>query len=139
MRHPIELLKDLGPLGFIAFQFVVGGPIISALINPFFWTLTTIYAVTHAAFVQALYPGSIFHLAYFSFLFGNFAYIYIIVISAIKTKQYMNVYFAIFAPFYWALMSLAGYKALIEFSSDKKLHAWSKTEHVGSVQGEKAA
>ncbi len=133
-RHPAALLQDTGALGFIAFVLIEGGAILSSLINPFFWGLTLLYAITHAEFIQTLYPGSIFHIAYVCFLFGNFANIYIIALSAIKTKRYSLVFFAIFSPLYWALMSLAGYKALYEFCSDSKLHAWSKTEHVGVKQ-----
>ena len=39
MRHPRRLWRELGPRGFLAFQVVVGGTVLSALVHPWFYAL----------------------------------------------------------------------------------------------------
>jgi cellulose synthase/poly-beta-1,6-N-acetylglucosamine synthase-like glycosyltransferase len=39
MRSPRQLWRELGPLGFLGFQTVVGGTILSALVHPWFYVL----------------------------------------------------------------------------------------------------
>src|SRR4051812_49643926 len=39
MRHPLRLARDLGFGGFFAFQPVVGGTVLSALVHPLFIAL----------------------------------------------------------------------------------------------------
>jgi cellulose synthase/poly-beta-1,6-N-acetylglucosamine synthase-like glycosyltransferase len=42
MRSPRSLWRELGPLGFLGFQTVVGGTILSALVHPWFYVLAGI-------------------------------------------------------------------------------------------------
>ena len=133
MRNPIGLYKDLGGLGFLSFQLVVGAPLVLYLINPLFWGLTFAYALTRSEFIQQLYPPLVFYAAMFSFSAGNFMYVYLLKTASFRTKQFSGVVFAFFAPFYWLLLSLAGYKAFLEFIlSGEKAQTWSKTQHKGS-------
>lgn len=136
MRNPAQLKRDLGWVGFIGFQCVVGAPLVLYLINPIFWGMTIVYAITGSEFIQSLYPPLVFYLAMFCFAVGNYMYIYLLKAAAFKTGQYTNVVFAFFAPMYWVLLSIAAYKAVFEFSiSKKKATSWSKTSHEGvSVQ-----
>lgn len=132
MRNPIQLYKDLGVKRFISFQCVVGAPLVLYLINPFFWALTAIYATTHATWIQELYPSVVFYIASACFVFGNAAYLYFLQVAAFKTKNFGTVIFAFLAPLYWLVLSVAGYKALIEFAKSKKgASKWSKTAHKG--------
>ena len=39
MRSPRKLWRELGPLGFLGFQTVVGGTMLSALVHPWFYVL----------------------------------------------------------------------------------------------------
>jgi cellulose synthase/poly-beta-1,6-N-acetylglucosamine synthase-like glycosyltransferase len=39
MRSPSALWRELGPRGFLAFQVVVGGTVLSALVHPWFYAL----------------------------------------------------------------------------------------------------
>ena len=36
MRHPLRIARELGLSGFLAFQLVVGGTVLSALVHPIF-------------------------------------------------------------------------------------------------------
>ncbi len=42
MRFPLTLWRELGPRGFLAFQVVVGGTVLSALAHPWFYALAGI-------------------------------------------------------------------------------------------------
>ena len=67
-----------------------------------------------------------------SFTLGNFMYVYLLKTASFRTKQFGGVMFAFFAPFYWFLLSIAGYKAFWEFAhSGDKAQKWAKTEHKG--------
>ena len=44
MREPLRLFRELGPRGFLTFQFIVGGNVLVALAHPFF-IARTIYAL----------------------------------------------------------------------------------------------
>src|SRR3954447_19200002 len=48
MRHPIRLWRQVGGKSWWAFQFMIGGTFFSFLINPLYWALTTIWALTQA-------------------------------------------------------------------------------------------
>ncbi|MDQ3008255.1 MAG: glycosyltransferase [bacterium] len=135
-RHPLFILRMKGLKGLLSIFITLGGSIFSPLISPIFWGLTAIYALTGAEFVQQLYPGALFHLASISFFFGNFTFVYFVLLAAMHTKQYSNVFFAVLAPFYWVLMSVAAYVAAQEFFSPK-LHMWQKTEHKGAASTKK--
>lgn len=43
MRHPIQLLKDLGILNFTVFQLTVGGSTFVQLVNPLLWGMSLTY------------------------------------------------------------------------------------------------
>lgn len=133
MRNPYLLYKDLGVLGFIGFQAIVGAPLVLNLINPIFWTLTLLYAVTHWEWIEQLYGmPAIFYMASICLVFGNFLYIYFLMLAGFSKKKYGLVVYALTAPLYWVLLSAAGIKAVIEyFASTKSAQTWDKTTHVG--------
>ena len=69
MRHPVRLARELGLGGFLAFQLVVGGTVLSALVHPLFiavagYLLATTSCSTPAATIFAavlfgLYGGAL--------------------------------------------------------------------------------
>lgn len=133
MRNPIQLWRDLGGVGFMAFQAVVAAPLLLYLINPMFWLLTALYALTKSPLIESLYPPLVFYLASMCFVVGNFLFIYFIMSAAFRTKQYGMVFFALCAPIYWMLLSLAAFKAFVEFfGSTKSAQKWEKTTHHGA-------
>ena len=46
MRDPRALWRELGPRGFIAFQIMIAGTVLSALVHPWFYALVTFDLVT---------------------------------------------------------------------------------------------
>lgn len=131
MRNPIQLFRDLGWNCFWGFQFGIGAPLVLCIINPGFWLMTLVYAITHMAQIRELYQPLVFYVASFCFVAGNFSYIYFILIGAFRAKQYDSVPFALLGPVYWVLLSIAGYKAAWEFLQAGKTSSWEKTTHLG--------
>lgn len=134
MRNPAQLYHELGFWRFVGFQCTIGAPLVLYAVNPIFWSMTLLYALTSSAFIQELYSPALFYAGTLCFVFGNFSYVYYLMVGAFRTKNYSSVVCALAAPIYWVLLSLAGYKAFWEFfASQKQAIKWDKTEHTGKV------
>jgi glycosyltransferase XagB len=48
MRQPAKLWHELGPGGFLGFQVMVGGTVLSALVHPWFYALAAFDLANHA-------------------------------------------------------------------------------------------
>jgi glycosyltransferase XagB len=130
MRQPKSFFIDQKPHHFFIFQTIVGGKILSMLINPIMWLMTIAYfAFTpiFGEFIKSLYLTPIFYMAVFSMFIGNFLYMYYYMLGAAKREQWGLVPFALVTPIYWLGMSIAAGLALWEFIF--KPHYWHKTQH----------
>jgi cellulose synthase/poly-beta-1,6-N-acetylglucosamine synthase-like glycosyltransferase len=126
MRHPRQLLRDLGPRGFLGFHLFVGGTPVLAAVNPIFWALTVLWLLGQRSFVAALFPPGVYYLAAFTLVFGNFAVFYKNMISA-RTSSPDLVLPMLLAPAYWLMMSIAAIKACIQLLVAPSF--WEKTTH----------
>ena len=126
MRHPFGLLKSVGFKGFVSFQLLIGGTFIF-LINPFFWFLTTVFALTQAGFIQDLFPGWVYYLAAAQLFIGNFVFMYLGMAAAVRRGDDNLAAYALFLPFYWGLMSVAAWKGFAQLITTP-FH-WETTEH----------
>ncbi|MGK2956629.1 MAG: glycosyltransferase family 2 protein [Solirubrobacterales bacterium] len=126
MRNPFRLMKNLGFKGFVSFQLLIGGTFIF-LINPFFWFLTTLFALTQAGFIQELFPGWVYYLAALQLFLGNFVFLYLGLAAAVRRGDDHLAPYALFLPFYWGLMSIAAWKGFIQLFTNP--FYWEKTEH----------
>jgi len=127
MRHPIQLIKDIGFSAFFSFQMVVGGNIFTVLVNPVYWIITTAWFLFRFEFLNELFPGPIYYLGAFSLFFGNFAFTYINVAGAMSRGYYEMVRAALISPIYWGLMSIGGWRGFLQLIT--KPHYWEKTVH----------
>jgi cellulose synthase/poly-beta-1,6-N-acetylglucosamine synthase-like glycosyltransferase len=127
MRHPVKLYKEIGPKAFLGFQFVVGGTFFTAILNPIYWLLTTLWFIAKWGFIESIYPGIIFYLGAICLLFGNFAFTYMNVAGAMRRNYYDMVKYALISPLYWGLMSVAGWRGFLQLIN--KPHFWEKTIH----------
>jgi len=127
MRSPRRLRRELGTLNFVAFQVLVGGTPMAALVNPFMWALTAAYVVTGSAFIAHLFPGPVFYVGMTSMVLGNFAFMYCLVTGCLLRAQPRNAKWMVLAPLYWMLMSIAAWKASIQLIL--RPHYWEKTRH----------
>lgn len=126
MRHPIRLLKDLGAIKYAKFQLTFGGGIIMPLLNPFLWALSILTLVSPSVF-GILFPAFIQPVCIFNLVIGNLTYLLLYVVACIKRKQYDAVPCAIVMPIYWALISIASWRGLIQLI--RKPFYWDKTSH----------
>lgn len=126
MRHPIKLLKDLGIIKYAKFQFTFGGGIIMPLLNPFLWALSIMSLFASSA-LGVFFPSYIQPICLFNLIVGNSTYLLLYVIACIKRKKYDAVPYAIAMPIYWALISIASWRGLIQLI--RKPFYWDKTSH----------
>lgn len=127
MRKPRQLYRSLGPIGFWGFQFFVGGNTVTVLALPPVYAMFLIWLATGTTLFEPLFPPAVLYLSLFNLLFGNGLYVYISMLGAFKRRQFRLMPYALTAPFYWVLMSIAGYKGLWQLITNP--FYWEKTQH----------
>ena len=126
-RQPLKLLRELGWRGFIHFCLLIGGSVFSALINPVFWLMALVWFIFRPAGVDALFPGWVFAMSAFCLFVGNFAFVYINLLGCYRRNYDSLMWANLLAPVYWAMMSISGWRAFLQFFSNP-FH-WEKTKH----------
>ncbi len=127
MRRPVQLYRRLGNVGFWGFQFFVGFPVLTALLNPLLWATTAATLIWGSAAIDRFFPAPIIYLAIFNLVVGNAMYVYLTMVAAAKRGWFMLMPWALLAPAYWVLHSVAAYKALWQLLL--RPHYWEKTQH----------
>ncbi len=127
MRHPWRLLRALGPWRFFCFHATVGGTPFVLLLNPLYWCLTLLYAVTAWGMVPRLFPQPVLAISLLTGLLGNLIFIYLAIYGLLKREYYRFVPLMFLSPVYWVLQSIAAWKALYQLLV--KPHFWEKTVH----------
>lgn len=134
MRHPLKLLREIGPSAFFSFQLLIGGTFFSLLVNPIYWLMTSAWFFFRWDLIQALFPGSIFYIGALCLYVGNFVFTYVNIAGAMRRKYYDMVRVTLFSPAYWGLMSLGAWKGFLQLLT--KPHFWEKTIHGLNVEKE---
>lgn len=123
MRSPRTLLKNAGVSGFLAFQLFVGGTVVSALLNPILWLIflaSELFGWSAFAIVDA-------RLSIASLIIGNGLFASLAMLAPLRRGwQHLSVH-GLLAPVYWLLISIAGYRALIQLFRCASM--WEKTPH----------
>ncbi|MFN8517218.1 MAG: glycosyltransferase, partial [Thermomicrobiales bacterium] len=127
MRHPVALARALGPRGFLGFQAMVGGTVLVLLLNPLYWALTVLWFASHWAGIEQLFPAPVFYLGGLALYFGNFAFVYLTALGAEARGYHWLVKYALLNPLYWALMSAAAWKGVVQLAYAPSY--WEKTQH----------
>ena len=127
MRHPIRLYRNLGGAGFWGFHFFIGFPVLTALLNPVLWGTTAIGLIFGQSIVSPYFPEPIIWFALFNLVVGNAMYVYMTMVAAAKRGWFSLMPWALLAPVYWVMHSVAAYKALWQLIV--KPHFWEKTQH----------
>jgi cellulose synthase/poly-beta-1,6-N-acetylglucosamine synthase-like glycosyltransferase len=127
MRHPVQLWRQVGTKAFLSFQFVLGGSFFAPLINPLFWFLTVAWFATRSGMVQMLFPAPIFYLGTLALFVGNFTFTYVNIAGTLQRGYYDLAAYALLTPVYWALMSVAAWKGLLQLFYAPSY--WEKTRH----------
>jgi len=128
MRDPLRLLRDLGLAGFLAFQLVVGGTVLSALVHPVFLVL---FAISLAkgwapltgdpiALVLTTLSGS-------ALVSGYLTSATLGLIGLKRRGLLRQSYVLLLMPIHWVLLSAAAWRALWQLMRDP--YRWEKTRH----------
>jgi len=132
MRHPVQLRRQLGTKGFIGVNLFIGGTPLLSLLNPVFWGMTIFYFAGKVfagapSVLEEIFSGPLYYVALLCFLAGNFAMIYMGVVSIRETGRPELLLSALIVPAYWAMMALAAIKAAIQLVQQPSF--WEKTTH----------
>lgn len=128
-RNPLRLCRDVGLAGALGFMLTSAGTIVSALIYPIYLA-TVLMALArplacwgHGNSLQAAALG----IYLFNLLAGYMA-MALLSFRALRRRGRMAVARGIaFLPFYWLLISVAAYRAVLELAL--RPHYWAKTPH----------
>lgn len=129
MRKPRTLWHELGPRGFLAFQVMVGGTILSALVHPWFYVLLVgeILVGDPLALPASLVTAPFWAVAWFSLVTGYGAAMALALLAARSRGLTQLLWCVPLMPLYWLLISAAAYRALWQFVTAP--FKWEKTEH----------
>ncbi len=127
MRSPRRLVDELGVKGTAGFLLFVGGTPLLAMLNPVFWGLSLLWWLDRPAFVQALFPAPLYYIGMLCWVAGGTGLVYFGVANARSSGKPHLALSALLAPLYWAMMSLAAAKALIQLIFQPSY--WEKTTH----------
>jgi cellulose synthase/poly-beta-1,6-N-acetylglucosamine synthase-like glycosyltransferase len=133
-RHPVRLWRQLGTKRTLAFHLTMGLSTLTTLANPFFWGLTLLYLCTGTRYVQAFFPPVSLYCGAAAMVIGNFLMVYCMMAGCLERGLFPAVRAMLSIPLYWALMSVAAYKALWQLARPDRRHFWELTEH-GLVDG----
>jgi cellulose synthase/poly-beta-1,6-N-acetylglucosamine synthase-like glycosyltransferase len=112
----------------LGFHMMVFGTFFALLINPVYWGVSVLWLATRWELIPALYPGVVGWLAAFCLIVGNGFFIVSHVAGVVRAGFYDLVPYVVFLmPVYWALMSVAAYKGLMQFVYTP--HYWEKRRH----------
>ena len=127
MRHPVRYRKQVGWRSWLSFQMVIGGTVLGFLLNPVYWVLTTLWALSAAGVIRSVFPGIIYFGAAIGLYLGNFVFTYTNVLGAMRRGHHDLAKHALLSPVYWGLMSVAAWKGLLQLFY--RPFYWEKTIH----------
>ncbi|HXZ03806.1 MAG TPA: glycosyltransferase [Ktedonobacteraceae bacterium] len=130
MRTPFKTIRESNLYNFFSFQFVIGSRTGMLFFNLLMWLLLAFYLILRekaTPVYHILFPAPTLYLGAFCLIFGNFFYMYLHLLVCQKRGDYHLVFWSLFIPIYWLLMSIAGIYAFIELLV--KPHYWQKTVH----------
>lgn len=126
-RRPLDFARTVGPAGVIGFVFFIGAPVISSLLNPIYWAMFVAWLFFHLTGLHPLFPPVIAWLALFNLLAGNGAFVLLSMVAPLRRGWVHLSPWALTVSGYWALMSIAAYKALWQLINNP--FYWEKTQH----------
>jgi glycosyltransferase XagB len=126
-RCPRQLIRELGVCGFCSVHLTLGLPALATLLNPLLWLIGLIWIFAEPRPQQVSLPQL--------FCFAGLALTYLSTViqltAAVRTQPPLRHAANAIAtvPLYWLLMSIAGYKALIQLLRPSRRHYWELTRH----------
>lgn len=128
-RRPVRMVRELGVRKALAIHLTLGFSTVTTLINPVMWALTVSYFVFGPEWMEPLFPPAVLYGGMFAMIAGNALMCYALMLGCVKRGLYPAVRAMLTVPLYWALMSVAAYKAVGQLARPSKRHFWELTEH----------
>jgi len=126
-RHPFRTFQDLGFRGSLGLVLFVGGTPILAMLNPIFWAMTAIWWLDRPPSIERLFPPELYYFGMVCWIVGGLGLLYSGVANARASGKPHLALSALLFPLYWAMMSLAAIKALVQLVFQPSY--WEKTTH----------
>jgi hypothetical protein len=127
MRRPRRLLRDLGPAGVFAFQLLLAGNVLAALVHPVF-TVALCYALLMNGPLGVLGAMGGAAPLYVATLLCGYASAIVLNASGLGRRGLLrHAWVLALTPAYWFLLSFAAWRALFQLWRDPQ--RWEKTEH----------
>jgi glycosyltransferase XagB len=126
MRAPDALYKTLKAQGFFGFHLVMGMSWVTFITAPVLWGLTLAAYHYPPLYIAASAVPALEYVAMFNLV----SFVLLCWVQALRVSSGRGLRFALAAvtyPAYWALHSLASYKALVQLIT--RPHYWEKTNH----------
>ncbi len=130
MREPARLVREMGVVGFLIFQLLIGGMLLSSLSHP--WLIMLL--VTTAGYLALGFPpadsseGALFLLDLTNMAASYGLFLLLGRVVMLREEKRSIGWRWIYVPFYWLLISVAAWRALLELP--RKPFFWDKTPHV---------
>lgn len=126
MRRPGRLMGDLRPAGAIAVQLFLACNVLAALVHPIF-AAALCYSLLVGAPLTTVTSFNSWPIFAATFLCGYASTIPLDLIGLKRRRLLGHGWILVLTPFYWFLLSLAAWRALIQLICDPQ--RWEKTEH----------
>jgi glycosyltransferase XagB len=128
MRTPSRLLRELGPIGFVTFQLMVGGNVLAALIHPVLLGSFAYAAVTGYPILSADGPSIALPSLFATSLIAGYLISASLGVRGLARRRLLIHAWALaLVPIHWPLLSVAAWRAVYQFVRDPQ--GWEKTEH----------
>ena len=131
MRHPLLLVRQIGLRGFVGFNLIGAGMLISALIHPIYLATLVIVAANPLALWDeaGAFGAAVIGINLFNLIAGYLS-VAMLTGKALALRDRSHELPALIGlPFYWLLMAVACVRALVQLVA--RPHHWEKTPHVG--------
>jgi glycosyltransferase XagB len=156
-RHPLRMMRSVGPLRYLAFILFMLGTPFSLLLNPLMWAATILYVVARldaltsvSTFIDSLFPTPVFYAGAVIAVAGNGVLFVQKFITPLRRQQeseaaceeaelalagylqqqeYGLTLRLLFTPAWWAFTSISAYRAMRKLLVRSQRSSWDKTPH----------
>jgi cellulose synthase/poly-beta-1,6-N-acetylglucosamine synthase-like glycosyltransferase len=137
-RQPLALRRELGWRGFLAFQLVVGGNVLAALVHPVFMGILIAAALHAFPLWRADEAATALAALYGLNLVTGYASSAVLCTIGLSRRGLMrSAWVLALMPLHWLLLSAAAWRALYQLLVAP--YAWEKTEHGLAKHSRRAA
>ncbi len=126
-RNPLKLLRSVGLINWLSYNLFIGGTVAIFLINPLMWIFFAIWLIFQPLWMNQIFAGWVWYVAFFSLIVGNGTAILLNMIGILKRRNHHLFFYALSNPLYWGLHSVSAYMALWQLIT--KPFYWEKTNH----------